>query len=158
MRKTESQLDNLISIVESFYSYQQKMTEEQYLLMMRNCVYSLEKAMELMQNLKELANIWFSFKSEMQLKSTQQAANQTLKTPMKALKQSFKDTSRTTSLNQTAMEKTTMSTAVTHQKDKPSFGLHNLEILIRMLPYWDVPLYTDADESNAVTIPFTQPQ
>lgn len=114
------------------------------MLLLRNCTYSIEKAVELAHNLKELSGIWFSFKRELQIKSGANAGNQILNKPMKVMKQNLKNSPG----KETVLQKTGMDNGQSPQQTQ--FGLYNLEILLRMLPYWDVPINTDTDDSATV--------
>lgn len=53
---------NLIGLVESFAELKGRLTEEQYFYILRNSVYSEEKAQKIKQTLEELTRSWLDFK------------------------------------------------------------------------------------------------
>lgn len=83
----------------------------------------MEKAIEIKVKMKELGEMWTIFKRDLQLKSGSQFLNFNLQKPIPALKQVSKSKSKSSQLTLDLNP-----------------GLLNLEILIRVLPFWDTPL------------------
>jgi hypothetical protein len=130
VRKTENQVDNLISIVETFYKHMKTMSEEKFLIFLKNCVYNMEKAIDVKGKIKELGEMWSVFKRDLQMKSGSQFLNMNLQRPIPALKQ--------VSRNKSSTQQITLDI---------NPGILNIEILIRVLPYWDTPLAGIEEES-----------
>ena len=62
------------------------MEPDKFLVLLRNCVYNIEKSIELVAKVKELGEMWTIFKRDLQVKSGKQFLNTQLKTPLPALK------------------------------------------------------------------------
>jgi hypothetical protein len=130
VKATEFHVDNLISIVESFYKYQTSLAEDKFLIMLKNCVYSVEKAVELVSKIRELGEMWTIFKRDLQLKSGKQYLG-TLNKPLPIMK------------------------AQPPPKNDLAFAnepILNMDILIRILPFWDIPLYGLDDDAVHVIV------
>jgi hypothetical protein len=109
------------------------MSEEKFLLYLKTCVYNMEKAIEIKGKIKELGEMWTVFKRDLQLKSGSQFLNMNLQKPIPALKQISRNKNSQVTLDLNP-------------------GILNLEILIRVLPFWDTPLAGVEEESLNVHI------
>lgn len=127
VKATEHHIDNLISVVESFYKYQTSLAEDKFLIMLKNCVYSVEKAIELVAKIRELGEMWTIFKRDLQLKSGKQYLG-TLNKPLPIMKQQIAPPPK----NDLAFANETIL---------------NMDILIRILPFWDIALYGLDDDA-----------
>lgn len=45
------------------------MEAEKFLMLLRNCVYNIEKSIDLVSKIKELSEMWTIFKRDLQVKS-----------------------------------------------------------------------------------------
>ena len=98
--------------------------------MLKNCVYSVEKAVELVSKIRELGEMWTIFKRDLQLKSGKQYLG-TLNKPLPIMK------------------------AQPPPKNDLAFAnepILNMDILIRILPFWDIPLYGLDDDAVHVIV------
>lgn len=52
----------MIAVVEGFFKLSRSITDDQYIHILRNSVYSLEKAIEIKKTLETLGENWFNLK------------------------------------------------------------------------------------------------
>ena len=105
------------------------MSEQQFLFLIKNCVYKNEKALEISDKLRELGEVWFTFKRDLLLKARQ---GTTVEKQARSLK------SRDKMLNLSSTES---------NDNIVDFGIYKMELLLRLLPFWDITLNEDIDEA-----------
>ena len=59
--------NNLITIVETYFSLARSITEDAYMALLRNAVYSATKAAELKQSLEVVGFNWYNLKEQIKM-------------------------------------------------------------------------------------------
>jgi len=65
LKHTATGENHLIAIVESYFRFQREMETDDFVVFLRNAVYSLDKAIELQKTLLTLGENWFALKEEL---------------------------------------------------------------------------------------------
>lgn len=106
--------NNLIKVVEGYFALQKRLSEDDYVRILRNAVYSHAKAMEIKKTLDDLSHNWLSFKesiSRLKKNTGPRVASKMLQKPHIVNVKPF--------------------------NKQPS---QDAEILLKLLPYFDVAL------------------
>lgn len=115
--------NNLINIVETYFKLARSLPDQEYIKLIRNAVYSQDKAVELKQTMDVLGFNWFNLKEQiktLKLAQAPQVASRMLqKNKFVNLKEDF---------------------AARPQKRDEATDNHEIDILLKLLPYFDVPL------------------
>lgn len=64
LRNCKTTENHLINIVESYFEYMRQMPEQQFLQVLRNAVYSMDKAYDLQKTLVTLGENWFNLREQ----------------------------------------------------------------------------------------------
>lgn len=64
LRNCKTNENHLINIVESYFEYMRQMPEQQFLQVLRNAVYSMDKAYDLQKTLATLGENWFNLREQ----------------------------------------------------------------------------------------------